>query len=194
MRALSSQGRQVRSALAAVLGLLVAGCGESDVPDDDLSAIRAPEITRIVPAPEALAGAHIPSLDPAPVVDAAIQKTVGSGPRCEFRYTGSGKPVLVMAMQPNGMATGGIVKLNGSLVPLSPAPPASATGQGKSLLLAADRVRVAVTPVADGEAEDREGMRRQEANLIFEVGQSLRVGYRGYLDCGSGPLAASSGQ
>ena len=33
--------------------------------------------------------------------------------------------------------------------------------------------------------------RRKEANAIFEVGQSLRVGYRGYLDCTSEPTKVS---
>lgn len=190
MRTLSSQGGQARLALVVALGMLVAGCGDNEAPDDDLSSIRAPEITRIVPASEALAGAHIPSLDPAPMVDAAIRKTVGTGPRCEFRYTTSGNPVLAAAMQPDSTASGGIVKLNGSLVPLSPAPPAGAAGQEGRLLLAADPVRVAVMPAA--EAEEGEGMRRQEATMVFEVGQRLRVGYRGYLDCGAGPPVRSS--
>ncbi|WP_230532409.1 DUF6692 family protein [Microvirga roseola] len=192
MRALSSQGGQARLALVAAFGLLVAGCSESEAPDDDLSSIRAPEITRIMPASEALTGAHIPSLDPAPMVDAAIQKALGAGPRCEFRYTTAGRPVLAAGMQPDGTPSGGIVKLNGSLVPLGPVPVDIAAGPEGLLLLAADPVRVAVMPIIDDEAEEREGLRRQEATMIFEVGQELRVGYRGYLDCGSGPPVRSS--
>ncbi|MCB5173695.1 DUF6692 family protein [Microvirga lenta] len=192
MRALSSQARPARLALAAAIGLL-AGCGESAAPDDVVDPVRAPGIARIVPAGEALSGAHIPTIDPATMVDAEIQKALGAGPRCDFRYTGGGKPVLAMNMQPDGTASGGVMKLNGNLVPLSPAP-ADATGPEGRLLLTADPVRVVVAPAADDEAEDREGMRRREATMMFEIGQNLRVGYRGYMDCGAAPPVRSSRQ
>ncbi|UEM02457.1 hypothetical protein JL101_021055 [Skermanella rosea] len=172
--------------LIFVLGLL-AGCGQDDAPDDDTGAIHAPEIARIVPAEEALAGAHIPTLDPATMNGAQIRKAVGAGPGCEFRYTAAGKPALAVSMGAAGETVVGIVRLNGNLVVLEPAPIDGDVGQGADFSLAAPPIRITVSPDAGEPAEGRDGVRHREANMIFEVGQRLKVGYRGYLDCLSEP-------
>jgi hypothetical protein len=49
-----------------------------------------------------------------------------------------------------------------------------------------------VTPDARVQVVERTNVRRREANATFEVGQSLRVGYRGYLDCSSERTAVST--
>ena len=187
MRARFSHGRQVRLGLVVALGLLVAGCGDSDAPDDDLTAIHPPEIVRIVPAQDALAGADIPKLDPAPMNDAQVRKALGGGPLCEFRYTMAGRPVLAVSMQPDGTPRGGILKVNGSMVSLTPAPAGGASEQAGSVLLIADPIRMTVAPEGAEQADVDNGARRREANAVFEVGQSRKVGYRGYLDCMSEP-------
>jgi hypothetical protein len=153
----------------------VTGCGERAAPDDETNPVQAAEIARITPANEAIAGAHIPTLDPATLVDAEIEKVLGPGPRCEFRYTSEGRPVLAATARANGEARDGVVKLNGHLVVLGRATP----GAGE-LALAADRVRLTVTPEGAAKAA---GARQREADVIFEVGDSLRVGYRGYYRC-----------
>jgi hypothetical protein len=164
---------------------LLSACGDNQAPDDALTAIKAPEITRIVPAKEALIGAHIPTLDPATMQEAEIRKALEAGPRCDFHYTTRGQPVLAIGLRPDGSTSGGVVKLNGSLIALSPASsPASSNGEN-GFSLAADPVRMTVTPDARVQVVERTNVRRREANATFEVGQSLRVGYRGYLDCSS---------
>lgn len=167
---------RARLALVAMLGVL-AGCGETDAPDDELSLVRAPEIARVVPASEAIAGTHVPTLDPATMVDAEMRKVLGAGPRCEFRYTSAGKSVLAVRASSNSDAADGVVKLNGHLVALSPA---STDG---ALVLVADRVRLILTPDGGGQTGELGNARQQEADLIFEVDDSLRVGYRGYYRC-----------
>lgn len=161
----------MRFAIVVALAVL-AGCAGNRAPDDDLAAVHAPEIARIVPAGEALSGAHIPTLDPATLKATEITKTLGAGPRCEFRYTSAGRPVLAWKAPANG-ATAGVVKLNGHLVMLEPA---STTGD---LVLAAEQVRLTVR-------SDREstGTATEEASVTFEVGSRLKVGYRGYYNCG----------
>lgn len=168
-----------RLALAVVLGGL-AGCDDSGLPDDELQPARAPEIARIVPAGEALAGAHIPTLDPARMNDAEIQKALAGEVRCEFRYTSGGRPVLAVEALPNGAVAEGVVKLNGSLVMLQPA--AAEAGrdvpEGGFRLVAGDiraTIMPGIGPAPDGEA--------READMVFEVGESLRAGYRGYYSC-----------
>jgi len=85
--------------LVALLGLL-AGCDGSGAPDDVVEHPRAAEIARIVAAEEALANAVVATLDPHTMSDAEIRKALGTGPRCEFRYTNSGKPVLAVGAHP----------------------------------------------------------------------------------------------
>lgn len=117
---------------------------------------------------------------------AQIRKAVGAGPRCEFRYTAAGKPALAVSMGAAGETGVGIVRLNGNLVVLEPAPIDGNVGQG-SISPDRDPDPITVSPDAGEPAEGRDGVRRREADMIFEIGQRLRVGYRGYLDCLSEP-------
>ncbi len=178
--------------LVLVFGLL-AGCAENDAPDDDLKAIRPPEIARIMPAGEALVGAHVPTLDPSTMNDAEIAKSLPEGPRCDFRYTTAGAPVLAVRMEPSGAALSAIVKLNGQLVPLEPAREEAGKPPVDRLLIASEPVRIMIQPDAPGTKMARNGVQRREANMIFEVGQGLRAGYRGYLDCALEPRTQALG-
>jgi hypothetical protein len=179
-------GVQICGAVMLALGLL-AGCRASEAPDDALKAIKAPEVARIVPGSEALAGAHIPTVDPATMHEAEIRKALEPGPWCNFRYTTSGKPALAFNVQSDGQASSGVVKLNGRLVVLKPASSAGAAEGNGEFQLAADPVRMAVIPDARNQSIEGSNARRKEANAIFEVGERLKVGYRGYLDCTSEP-------
>lgn len=170
-----------RVALFLVLGLL-AGC-DNEALDDETQPVQAPEIPRIVTAQEALSGAHIPTLDPATMNGAEIRKAIGDGPRCVFRYTSTGRPVLAVSTGAAAAAAEGVVKLNGHLVPLK-AVPIEPAGRDREILLLAEPICMTVAPDPGTQTEDHGYLRRQ-ANMIFEVGHSLRVGYRGYLECGS---------
>lgn len=161
-------------ALLVALGMLT-GCGERAAPDDETNRLQAAETARITPANEAIAGAHIPTLDPATLVAAEIEKVLGRGPRCEFRYTSEGRPVLAATGNAENAAPDAVVKLNGHLVPLSREP-----AEAGSLVLTADNVRLVVTPDGGEPAADSGD---REAEVIFEIGESLRVGYRGYYRC-----------
>jgi len=174
------------------LGLL-AGCNANEAPDDALKAIKAPEVARIVPASEALAGAHIPTVDPATMHEAEIREALEPGPRCNFRYTTSGKPVLAFNVQSDGEASSGVVKLNGHLVVLKPASSAGAAEGNGEFRLLADPVHMAVIPDARNQAIESGNARRKEANAMFEVGESLKVAYRGYLDCTAEPTTLKGG-
>lgn len=155
-----------------------AGCGESRAPDDKVNSPQPAAEVRIVPAGEALAGAQIATVDPATLHGAEIKRALEGDAGCIFRYTSTGKPVVAMRGDA-GAAPKGVVKLNGKLVLLE-AGGAAAAQRGEGLRLGANRVRVAITP--DSRSTSR-GAEPQEANMIFEVGEELRVGYRGYLQC-----------
>lgn len=161
-------------AMLVALGALAA-CGEEAAPDDVTDPVHAPGIVRVVPAAEAIRGAHIPTLDPATMVDAEIGKVLGQGPRCEFRYTSEARPVLAASAAAGGEAPAGVVKLNGHLVPLQ-----REAAEGKSIMLRSGEVRLTVTPDGGAPVDDA---RQREANATFEIGSKLRVGYRGYYRC-----------
>ena len=92
--------------------------------------------------------------------------------RCEFRYTSSGRAVLAVQATPGGAAASGVVKLNGDLVVLE------SSSAEAGLVLTAEPIRLAVAP-EPGEEDDS----AREASVLFEVAESLRVGYRGYYEC-----------
>lgn len=177
--------RILRFLLVAGLGLLM-GCGEADAPDDALRAIRAPEIVRIETVQAVLDGAHVPTLDPGTMNDAEIRRAIGAGPRCEFRYTSTGRPVLAVGVDET--TPRGVLKLNGSLIVLDLAPMALAAAEGGSVpsddvVLVAEPIRVLVTPLSGELNEINDGLPSREATMVFEVADSLKVGYRGYLEC-----------
>jgi hypothetical protein len=161
--------------ILALAAALLASCGESAAPDDAVEAIRPPEIARIKAAKEVLDGAHIRTLDPGTMNDAQIAQAIGIGPRCEFRYTSAGGPVLAITMQPGGTPGRAVLKLNGDLVLLSPV---SSGGPSEDVELAADPIRTRLAPASGGFVAGR-----QEAKMIFEIGDELRVGYGGFLGC-----------
>ena len=184
-------GRTAGGIVLLVLGVLT-GCAENDAPDDIPDPMRAPEIARIAIAEEALAGAHIPTLHPATMNDAEIRKALGAGPLCEFRYSRGSRPVLAVSAHSGGVLAGGIVKVSGSLVPLTPAP-VDPAAKPRTFLLVAGPIRLALSPDPGGPTGDP-GAPFRDANMVFEVGQSLRTGYRGYFGCRRQPAAKSPGR
>ncbi len=167
---------QAVSRCLLALGLL-AGCSESDAPDDELNPVRGHTISRIVPAGEAIAGAHLPTLDPMTMNDAEVEKALGTGPRCAFRYTSTGRPVLAFQGRPGTDPGQGVVKLNGNLVLLQ-----SQSADG-SLALQADEVRLVLSPKPGEPPDEREEAGRIEMDTVFTAGDGVKAGYRGYFGC-----------
>lgn len=167
-------------AAAVMLGAL-AGCGEGEAPDD-AAPLHPPDIAFVKPAAQALAGAHIPTLDPGTLNTAEIAKVLGTRPLCSFRYTSTGRPVMAAGLGPDGKPEAGVIKLNGSLVPLQPAPAATGLAPG-GLVLQDGPVRLQVEPVQSREI----GLEPVEADMVFEIGEMLRVGYGGYMECRPAP-------
>lgn len=104
---------------------------------------------------------------------AEIAAVIGNDPRCVFRYTADGDPVL--AFRPAAGASAGVVKLVGDLVPLD------VSTEGDAVSLGAGPVGLALT--ADAPDAARAPGSRSEATLVFEIAEDLRVGYRGFADC-----------
>jgi hypothetical protein len=184
-RLCSAPCHRLASALSAAL--LVVACGQNEAPDD-VPALPA-ESPRVSTAAQALEGAHVPTLDPATLNGAEIRKLLGDGPHCAFRYTSTGRPVLVASVAADGRPGAGVVKLNGTLVPLEAAA-AEAVSADAHLVLTAAPLRLVVQRLR-GTPPPTEGQ-QVEANMLFEVGQRLKVDYGGFLTCRSSPRPAAA--
>lgn len=155
--------------------LLLTGCG-SEAPDDAVNAALGKNIPRVVTLQEALTTPDIPTLDPHSMNDAEIAKVLGAAPFCAFRYVSDGQPALAWTSSPVEGRAPAVLKLNGGLVALQ-----HESGAG-GMQFVADELHMQVTP-DDAQESVRSDGRPQEAKLLFEIGQELRVGYGGYLVC-----------
>jgi hypothetical protein len=163
--------------LIAIISVGLPACSRSDVPDDMIDPALGFQQPRVIPATEMLPDANIPALDPHTMADAHIEEVIGAGPRCTFHYTSTGDPVLGISQSPILGATAGVVMLNGDLIPLE----AGVSQDGAIVALGADPIRFTIFPVEASEVNGKE-----QARLIFEIVDQLRVGYRGYYGC-TGP-------
>lgn len=159
----------MRTALASLV-LLLTACDGGPPP---AASAQPPRTSTIVPAPQAIRTAYLPSLDPHTMVEAEVARVVASGRRCAFHYTDGGKPVV--AFVPGAV---GVLKLNGSLVRLS-AEGVTPEGGG---VLRAEALRVALAP--DTPEDNASGRSKRAADMRFAVQGGLEVGYRGFFDCG----------
>lgn len=177
-----------RASAAAIVAaaMLLAACSRSGAPDDARSL--PPALSAVMPAEQALAGANIPTLDPSTLADAEIDKVIGAQPHCTFRYTNAGRPVLAASLKADGAPAAGVVKLNGNLVLLQAERGAAPSGI-RAIALAAPPVRLLLQWPETAEPNPAQ---RVEAEMVFEVGQRLKVGYSGFVSCTSASPASSA--
>ena len=147
----------------------LSGCGEQEPADDIINPPRPAEVAALVSAEEAISGANVPTLDPAPMNDAEVAKVLGQPAQCTFRYTSFGKPVLALQGAPGSSEARAVLKVNGDLVELKP------LGDGR---LSSGPITVTLSPAEEAPGE------MVEAGMFFEIGESLGVGYQGYHQCG----------
>jgi hypothetical protein len=122
-----------------------------------------------------LSGADIPTLDPATMTRAEVERVLGNGPTCEMRYVSTGKPIL--AVTPAGAPRpAGVVKLNGGLIVLQRA----ATSTGSGYVAGPMSLMFRQLDSREMGAADRGPV---EAELVLRIGQDLEVGYKGYFAC-----------
>ena len=143
----------------------------------------------IVSADEAIHSSNITMLDPAEMNRAEIEKALGRAAGCDFSYTRAGTPILSVREPALGASeTLAVVKLNGELVLLHPERPFV---PNEELAVAADGMRMIVTPLVDAEAR-RNPFLTANAQMIFELDEGLRVGYRGFYSCDAAPQEIAS--
>lgn len=166
----------MRTSMVLSVALILSGCG-SDAPDDELKPVRAQDIPRVVSGQEALDTSAISTLDPHTMNDAEINKVLGQGPFCAFRYVSDGKPVLAWKPQPEESSSAAVVKLNGVLVGLH-----NTVIDGSNHFVA-DSIRLTLMAADANQTEAWRAEHPRESKLLFEIEQQLRVGYGGYSVC-----------
>ena len=118
---------------------------------------------------DALANTLISTLDLAPMPEAEADRVLDAAAWCTFNRSPETHPVLWLAQDGSAAA----MKLNGVLISLR----ATGEPQDSAAEFSAPGIRVSVRPL--GEEADW----RQDAELVFELDQGLRVGYRGFYGC-----------
>ena len=161
----------IRTPLILVAGalLLLGGCNRNTAPGNDREAQidPAPSPAPRMAAGEALSGIATASIAIETMNDADVAALGGAAGKCLIRLTRIGFPSFIH----DGPGGGGVVKLNGKLIPLP------AQGPGR---YAQDDLRVVIRPLETG--FDDAGMREAELILMLPGAKSER-GYRGFEDC-----------
>ncbi|MEL7560032.1 hypothetical protein [Stutzerimonas chloritidismutans] len=155
--------------------LLLTACGDPAPGEGVKKPLMSGPTPEVVSAREAVGTPDIPTIDPQTLDAAEIDKVLAAGPRCIFAYTAESSPVV--ALELTGDTAGqGVVKVNGRLVKL-----AAQRAEAGGFALSAEGMSVSIKPAEI--AGDTMPTKLSEADMVFELDQGLRVGYRGWYRC-----------
>lgn len=161
--------------LTPLAALLLTACGDPAPGEGVKQPLMSDPSPKIVGAREAVGTPDIPTIDPQTLDAAEIEKVLGAGPRCIFAYTAESPPVVALELT-NDKSGQGLVKVHGRLVKL-----AAQRAEVGGFALSADGMSVRIQAAA--EAGDAMPTELAEADMVFELEQGLRVGYRGWYRC-----------
>ncbi len=171
---------------ASTLLLALAACGDPAPGEGMEKPLARKPLPEVVSAREALQTPDLTIIDPATMDKAEIHKVIPAGPQCSFAYTAESFPVLAGGTDDKAAGgVAGVVKLHGRLVELSARQAKTFDELTSGVVFTADGIQLTVTPDPDNDASQTQGAWRRPANLIFELDQGLRVGYRGWYSCRS---------
>lgn len=161
--------------LMPLAALLLTACGDPAQGEGVEKPLMSDPSPEVVGAREAVNTPDIPTIDPQTLEAAEVDRVLGTGPRCIFAYTAESPPVV--ALQSTGNNVGqGVVKIHGRLVKL-----AAQRAQAGGFALNGDGLSVKIQPANAGDEARPTELR--EADMLFELEQGLRVGYRGWYRC-----------
>ena len=159
---------------------LPAACGDMTPPSAEGDTGKAADqVAEVVPANQAIHKADIASTDPQTMNEAEIAEVLERDLHCRFAYTEAGGPVLAVNVQ----SRTGVMKLHSALIELR-----AASGQediASGVVMQANGLRATVDPLADGDAEMRDGRRQWQADMRLELDAGLKAAYRGFYSCAS---------
>lgn len=161
--------------LTPLAALLLTACGDPAPGEGVKKPLMSGPTPEVVSAREAVGTPDIPTIDPQTLDAAEIDKVLGAGPRCIFAYTAESAPVVALELT-GDKAGQGVMKVHGRLVKL-----AAQRAEAGGFALSTDGMSVSIQPAAN--AGDAMPTELAEADMVFELEQGLRVGYRGWYRC-----------
>lgn len=165
------------SSLMAVM--LLAACGDpapGEGVDEPHAQDTAPEI---MSASEAVRTPEISTIDLQTMDAAEFEEVIGTDSRCSFTYTRASAPAFVASVTSQDGAEGAI-KIHGKLVRIVAREVKTVDDLVQGTTFTADGLRVHVSPRPK---EDNAGGQPRQANVVLELEQGLKVGYRGWYAC-----------
>jgi hypothetical protein len=131
---------------------------------------------------EALRTTYLGKLHLEPLRSAEVDRLLEQGGGCVFLWTAASDPILAVRIASARPSVGrGIIKLNGRLVALRSASNVRPGNLAAGTVMVAEGIRVSVTSA--NAAEDSPGISARRADLVFELAEDRRVGYRGFYRC-----------
>lgn len=171
----SGQGSLAWKLLTPLAAVLLTACGDPAPGEGVEKPLMSDPPPELVGAREAVNTPDIPTIDPQTLDAAEVEKVLSAGPRCTFAYTAESPPVA--ALQVTGDSAGqGVVKIHGRLVKLS-----AQRAEDGGFVLSGDGLSVKIEPANAG--DEARPTEFREADMLFELEQGLRVGYRGWYRC-----------
>lgn len=161
--------------LTPLAALLLTACGDPAPGEGVKKPLMSGPTPEVVSAREAVGTPDIPTIDPQTLDAAEIDKVLGAGPRCIFAYTAESSPVVALELT-GDKAGQGVMKVHGLLVKL-----AAQRAEAGGFALSTDGMSVSIKPAEI--AGDPMPAKLTEADMVFELEQGLRVGYRGWYRC-----------
>lgn len=168
-------------AALAAMALNVAACGDPAPGEGVDKPHEQKTMPAVVSASEAINSPHIPSIDLQSMDEAEYEKVLPGALACSFSYSLSAPPVLAISMAEGPAA--GVVKIHGRLVETHAQHAVTLQTLPEGATFVADGLRLEVIPDRDESIRHRDGTMQREANLVFELEQGLKVGYRGWYAC-----------
>ncbi|MEH6389191.1 MULTISPECIES: hypothetical protein [Pseudomonas] len=148
----------------------------------DNSMMQAPP-PEVVGAQQAVNSPDIPTIDPQTMQRAEIEKVLGDGPYCQYRYTAESPPVLAASNAAKNERYRAVMKIHGRLVELSADQNPGYENLNKGLAFTAQGLEMKVFPDGEGQAESAKPGERVATELHFSLEQGLSIGYLGWYEC-----------
>jgi len=137
---------------------------------------------RLVSASEAIHQADPAKTDLEEMDDADVDKAIGQGPRCTFRYGRSSPAVLAVRLDPAAPESRAVAKVNGHLFELSGSFVSPERPWSGRVELVAPGMSIALAPVDEADAVGQASV-TVESDAVMRIDKGVEAGYGGFFTC-----------
>lgn len=162
---------------------VLAGCDDPaprDAMDNSVMQAAPPEV---MGAQQAINSPDILTIDPQTMQRAEIEKVLGKGPYCYYRYTAESPPILAASNAAQNERYRAVTKIHGRLVELTADQKPGYEKLTEGLVFTAEGLKLKVLADGKRQPESAKPGERVAAELHFSLEQGLNAGYLGWYDC-----------